>query len=159
MSASNEPPATLASCPVCGDDYNQNHPHYCPVVTALEAQVAPLEGRSAADHMSYQSELETKVVKLSKQVAELEAEQQEATERWILADRKVAELEAENIKLEYTNRGLVEWAHKHNAELREMVVRMYQHCTIEKAEMTEAESDEWFTKADALLSTDRGEKL
>ena len=37
-----------------------------------------------------------------------------------------------------------------NAELREMVIRMYQHCTIEKAEMTEAESDEWMTLAAAL---------
>ena len=40
-------------------------------IAELEAQVAPLEGRSAVDHMRYQSELETKVVKLSKQVAEL----------------------------------------------------------------------------------------
>ena len=33
-------------------------------------------------------------------IAELEAEQQEATERWVLADRKVTELEAENKRLE-----------------------------------------------------------
>ena len=41
-----------------------------------------------------------------------------------------------------------------NAELREMVIRMYQHCTIEKAEMTEAESDEWMTLAAALEADD-----
>ena len=37
----------------------------------LEAQLAALEGRSAAAHMKYQGELETKVVKLTKQLAEL----------------------------------------------------------------------------------------
>ncbi len=40
-----------------------------------------------------------------------------------------------------------------NKALREMVVRMYHHCTVEKAEMTEAESDEWMTKAGALLES------
>ena len=33
----------------------------------LEAELAPLEGRSAAAHMKYQGELETKVVKLTKE--------------------------------------------------------------------------------------------
>ena len=40
-------------------------------VADLNAKLAPLEGRSAADHMKYQGELETKVVKLTKQLAEL----------------------------------------------------------------------------------------
>ena len=34
--------------------------------------------------------------------------------------------------------------------LRDMVVRMYLHCTEDKAEMTQAEIDEWYTAA-ALL--------
>ena len=33
---------------------------------------------------------------LDSRIKELEAEQQEATERWVLADRKATELEAEN---------------------------------------------------------------
>ena len=36
-------------------------------VADLNAELAPLEGRSAAAHMKYQGELETKVVKLTKE--------------------------------------------------------------------------------------------
>ena len=37
----------------------------------------------------------------------------------LYADERIAELLAENVKLEYTNRGLVKWTHEHNAALRE----------------------------------------
>ena len=36
-------------------------------VADLNAELAPLEGRSAVDHMKYQGELETKVVNLTKE--------------------------------------------------------------------------------------------
>ena len=68
---------------------------------------------------------------------------------WLKADKRIAELEMHLSVFDEDNDRLVQ----ENKALREMVVRMYHHCTVEKAEMTEAESDEWMTKAGALLES------
>ena len=57
-------------------------------VADLNAELAPLEGRSAAAHMKYQGELETKVVKLTKERDKL----REAARQHILAIENYAEV-------------------------------------------------------------------
>ena len=73
-----------------------------------------------------------------------------------VAQRRIEELEKSCTEKDLLWDTLHRWKcdlEAENKALREMVVRMYHHCTVEKAEMTEAESDEWMTKAGALLES------